>query len=299
MTIKKVIHFFSERGSKALVSILKRRVCNLFPKTSRSFREHRNLFLGKNGIEIGGSSQVFTHKGIFPVYPIVGQLDNCNFSNSTIWEGNINDGYTFQFDKNKSNGRQYIAEATSMGCIPSGTYDFVLSSHMLEHTANPILALSEWLRMLKDNGLLVLLLPHKEGTFDHRRPVTSLDHMISDFNAGTTEDDLTHLSEILALHDLQRDPEAGDFESFKSRSLKNFENRCLHQHVFDTRLAVRVVDYMNLKILAVEAIRPMHILIIAQKLANGEDADNSTFTDETHHYLRSSPFKTDLLTGEN
>jgi len=293
--INKIICTFRERGIKGLVSALFWRMCNLLPKRAKSFRKHENLFFGKNGIEIGGSSQVFSYKGIFPVYPIVGNLDNCFFSNHTIWEGHINEGNSFQFDKNKPSGRQYIAEATSMGYIPSGTYDFVLSSHMLEHTANPILALTEWIRILKDEGVVVLLLPHKEGTFDHRRPVTSLEHLISDFNAKITEEDLTHLPEILALHDLKRDPLAGDFESFKSRSLKNYENRCLHHHVFDTRLAVRLIDHMNLQILAVEAIRPVHILITARKLVNGKVVNNSDFRDEKVRYLITSPFLTDRL----
>ncbi|MCX7112080.1 MAG: methyltransferase domain-containing protein [Proteobacteria bacterium] len=293
--INLVIRTYHEHGFIGLLFKIIERLLHLFPQRAKSFYTHRNLFFGAMGIEVGGKSQIFSKNGIFPVYPIVGQLDNCLFCNLTVWHGNINEGYTFQFNKNKPNGRQYITEATLMDCIPSGTYDFVLSSHMLEHTANPILALTEWIRLLKDKGILVLLLPHKEGTFDHRRPLTTLDHLISDFNAATAEDDLTHLPEILALHDLERDPMAGDFESFKSRSLKNFENRCLHHHVFDTRLAVKLVDYMKLKILTVEAIWPMHILIISQKIPNGEIAKNFDFSYKLDHVPKSSPFSTDRM----
>jgi hypothetical protein len=56
------------------------------------------------------------------------------------------------------------------------------------------------------------LLPDKRRTFDHRRPVTTLAHLIADLNADMAEDDLTHLPEILALHDLERDPDAGNME---------------------------------------------------------------------------------------
>lgn len=153
-----------------------------------------------------------------------------------------------------------------MGRLPSGAYDFVLSSHMLEHSSNPILALSEWRRLLKADGLLVLLLPDKRYTFDHKRPVTPLAHLIDDFNARTKEDDLTHLPEILALHDLKRDPEAGDMAAFKSRSMHNFENRCLHHHVFDLPLARTLAEYIGLKVLATETIKPHHILLVAKNL---------------------------------
>lgn len=271
------------------------RLQRLIPAHIESFRSCESLLRDKDGIEIGGPSQVFTAKGLFPVYPIAGRLDNCNYGGTTVWEGKIKEGQTFQFARNKPAGRQYVVEATAMECVPSLSYDFVLSSHVLEHTANPILALSEWIRLLKDHGLLVLLLPHKEGTFDHRRPVTTMQHLISDFNADMAEDDLTHMPEIMALHDLDRDPEAGDWATFKARSMRNAENRCFHHHVFDTQLAVSLVDYMGLQIRAVEGIRPMHILVVAQKLTNGALPNNAAYLGASPQYRLDSPFSSDRL----
>jgi len=291
--IKKILHIVRTRGIAGLVSAAFIRLSHLLPVRAESFRNLESSLHGRNGIEIGGPSQVFTARGLFPVYPIAGNLDNCNFGGTTVWEGDIHEGRSFQFDRNKPAGRQFIVEATAMESIPSASYDFVLSSHALEHTANPIQALSEWIRLLKDQGTLVLLLPHKDGTFDHRRPVTTMQHLIADFNAGMAEDDLTHMPEIIALHDLKRDPQAGDLAAFKARSERNFENRCFHHHVFDTHLAVRLVDHMCLKILTVEAIRPMHILIVAQKLAGGELPDNAAYLGVSAQYHRASPFTSD------
>ncbi len=158
--IGKTINVLRTRGIAGLMFAVNSRIRHLLPiRVARSFQRFESLFHGKNGIEIGGVSRVFYRKNIFPVYPIVGHLDNCNFSNTTVWEGSINEGQTFQFDRKKPCGHQYISEATAMEYIPSGNYDFVLSSHMLEHTANPILALSEWKRLLKDQGMMVILLP--------------------------------------------------------------------------------------------------------------------------------------------
>jgi SAM-dependent methyltransferase len=293
--INKIIRIVRTRGIAGLMSAIYYRLRRWLPTRTGSFVKIESSLRGKNGIEIGGPSQVFTSKGIFPVYPIAGHLDNCNFGGKTVWEGDIKEGQTFQFDRNKPSGRQYIAESTAMECIPSASYDFVLSSHMLEHTANPILALSEWIRLLKDRGTLVLLLPHKDGTFDHRRPVTTMQHLIADFDAGMAEDDMTHMPEIMALHDLERDPEAGDLAAFKARSEHNFENRCFHHHVFDTHLAVRLVDHMGLQIRTVEAIRPLHILIVAQKTVGGVLPDNSAWLSESAEYRRASPFASDHL----
>lgn len=263
-TFEKAVHVFRAQGPAGAMRAILLRLGILPVEWARSFPACKDLFVGKSGMEIGGPSQVFTGKGIFPVYPLAGRLDNCNFDNATVWEGRIEEGQMFRFDRQKPAGRQYVVEATAMGRFPSGAYDFVLSSHVLEHTANPILALSEWMRLLKEQGTLVLLLPHKDRTFDHRRPVTTLEHLVADFEAGVMEDDRTHLPEILALHDLGRDPEAGGPDAFRARSLRNFENRCLHHHVFDTDLAVRLVEYMGMEIQAIEEILPFHILIVAR-----------------------------------
>lgn len=263
--IRKAFEIFQSRGVSGLFRASHTRILSLLASRAKSFQTYKDQFSGKSGIEIGGPSQVFSKRGIFPVYPIVENLDNCNFSNTTTWEGAIKQGQTFQFDRKKPAGQQYFVEATAMECLPSANYDFVLSSHVLEHSANPILALSEWMRLLKDQGTLVLLLPHKDRTFDHRRPVTTMEHLLADFRAGMTEDDLTHMREILALHDLARDPEAGDAATFQARSMRNFEYRCFHHHVFDAALAISLVEYMGLQIQAVEEIQPFHILIVAKK----------------------------------
>jgi len=60
---------------------------------------------------------------------------------------------------------------------------------------------------------------------------------------------MTHLDEILALHDLALDPAAGDIEQFRLRSLDNFNNRTLHHHVFDFPLIKRMLEYANFEII--------------------------------------------------
>jgi len=258
----------------------------------RCYRTVKALVAGKSGFEIGGPTALFARDGLLPVYPLLASLDNGNFSSQTVWEGEIQEGATFRFDPDRAPGRQYIIEATDLGRIPSAAYDVVLSSHTLEHTANPLGALKEWLRILKDQGLVVLVVPHKEGTFDHRRPVTRLGHLIEDEANGTTEHDLTHLDEILALHDLALDPPAGDAAAFRARSEQNFANRCLHHHVFDTRLAIEVMDHAGLKIVAAEAALAHHIFVIGQKVA-GARRDNARFLGAGAPYRANSPFAVD------
>jgi rhamnosyl/mannosyltransferase len=200
------------------------------------------------------------------------------------------------FDEGKRPGRQYIREATALAGIEDGQYEFVLSSHTLEHTANPIRAIREWSRVLQGGGILVLVVPHRNGTFDHRRPVTTLAHLQDDFERGAREDDTTHLPEILALHDLGRDPGAQDRATFEARAARNEENRSLHHHVFDTDLVARLLDSLDLRILCLQPLKPCHIVAVAQKRPWTGEANNRAFVGADAAYRSRSPFKTDRLT---
>lgn len=62
--------------------------------------------------------------------------------------------------------------------------DFVIANHFLEHSQDPIVTVSNQLRVLNPNGILYLALPDKRYTFDIDRPVTSFEHMVKDFEEG-------------------------------------------------------------------------------------------------------------------
>lgn len=243
------------------------------------------------GLEIGGPSRIFAKDGCVPLYPIAERIDNCNFGHETVWRDTIVEGRTFVFDDAKAPGVQYIAEAADLEGIDDASYDFVLSSHCIEHLADPLQGLAEWTRVLKDDGLLVLVVPHRDGTFDHRRPVTAFEHLVEDHASRIDEGDMTHLAEILAMTDLSLVPESETYEAFEQRSRDNREHRCLHHHVFDTRLAVRIVDHMGLQVLAVELFRPAHIVVVARKDTR-RMADNATWLAEESPGW-TSPFPTD------
>jgi SAM-dependent methyltransferase len=263
-----------------------------FLRKARCLSECKDLISNKYGLEIGGPSRIFSKKGLLPIYPCIGKLDNCNFSSKTIWEGQIENGLSFNYSKNHGPGFQYILDATELKEINSGEYEFIISSHVIEHIANPIKALYEWIRVLKEEGILIVIIPHKDGTFDHKRKITDLSHLISDYNSNIKENDLSHLEEILKYHDLRRDKEAGSFENFKKRSEKNFENRSLHHHVFNTYSAIKLIDYVNLKILKVEVILPFHIIIIAKKL---KGLNNQLLLNNFENLKVKSPFMSDKL----
>ena len=231
----------------------------------KNFRLYSDCLQGKNGLEIGGPSNIFQQKMILPLYPIIGSLDGCNFAARTIWEGELTAGQTYQFDRQRPKGYQYLNDAVDLRDIAGEKYDFVLSSHCLEHIANPLKALREWLRVLKPRGFLLLVVPAKKWSFDRKRPTTEMHHLLSDYENNVGEDDLTHLPEIIALSDVVFDIGSPGRPNMPVNPADNLQNRNLHHHVYDDKLLENVYQYLDLKILAVDYAEPGHIIILGQK----------------------------------
>ncbi|HEY7831030.1 MAG TPA: methyltransferase domain-containing protein [Solirubrobacteraceae bacterium] len=215
---------------------------------------------GAVALEPGGPSSLFGARGLIPIYPRLAALDTLDYAERTLWSHAAN--------REIEPRRQLIAEAGKLGEVPDGAYDAVLASHVLEHLANPLGALAEWRRVVGQDGHILLIVPEREGTFDHRRPVTTLEHVREDAERDTGEDDLTHLPEILRLHDLARDPGAGSRESFERRCHENLEHRAMHHHVFDARSIVEVCHAAALDVQTLSVKPPFHIVCLCRVAAH-------------------------------
>jgi SAM-dependent methyltransferase len=53
-------------------------------------------------------------------------------------------------------------DAQRMEGVDDATYDFVVSSHCLEHLESPIEALAHWLRITKPGGHLIIIIPDED-----------------------------------------------------------------------------------------------------------------------------------------
>jgi SAM-dependent methyltransferase len=271
-------------------------------KPLSDFSRIEKYFINKNGLEVGGPSILFSDRSALPIYKLARNIDNCNFKNDTVWEDSLLGGINFNYDSTK-NGRQFLLEATNLAEIENNTYDFVISSHMLEHTANPIKALKEWKRVLVNGGLMLVVVPHRDGTFDHNRPTTHIAHLIQDFLNDTNEHDLSHLSEDISLHDNRYDMETRNNKDPILMLKDNFKNRCLHHHVFVTDELVKTINYVGLKIVFVRAFLPWHAVICGMKLdelASADqirwiDKDNLKFLTSNAHWRQLSPFSSDKI----
>ncbi|MCM1216986.1 MAG: class I SAM-dependent methyltransferase [Lachnospiraceae bacterium] len=221
-------------------------ICLLDELVRKFFNEFIQIecYRGKNGLEIGGPSSVFS-----VIYDVCKSCDGVNFSEDTVWwNGKAANQYLY---KDLQLGRIIIADATDLSAIADNTYDFVLSSNNLEHIANPMKAMEEFYRVLKKDGIILIVVPNKEVTFDHDREYTTFEHILKDYQNNIGEDDLTHLPEIIKRHDYDMDIACGGAEAFRARADKNVENRCLHHHVFNERCLKSLFDYFHIDIAGV------------------------------------------------
>jgi SAM-dependent methyltransferase len=73
-------------------------------------------------------------------------------------------------------------DAQKMATVADNTYDFVFSSHCLEHLHDPLEALQNWMRVLKPGGYIIFAIPeedlYEQGVFpstfnrDHKNTFT-------------------------------------------------------------------------------------------------------------------------------
>jgi len=89
-----------------------------------------------------------------------------------------------------------LDDAQELKILPDSSQDFVIANHVIEHMANPIKALLNWQRVLKTGGRLFMAVPDKRRTFDELRPLTTLEHLLLDYNVPSSERDRQHFEEF-------------------------------------------------------------------------------------------------------
>ncbi|MCG8510016.1 MAG: class I SAM-dependent methyltransferase [Rhodospirillales bacterium] len=268
------------QGLRGFCEMIYRR---LTKQTARSFLRVRAALANQYGLEIEGPTALFSQGGVLPIYVSIARMDNCNFSNSTIWEGQVADRAPFTFDPEKPAGTQFIREATDLSDLDREEYDFVASSHTLEHVADPIEALQRWRGITRPQGHLLLVLPYYATMFDRRRKPTTLEHLIEDHEREVDEGDTTHIEEVLQLHDPLLDPGWGSQEAFEERCRQNVSLRSIHHHVFDPALTATLVAHCGYSVLSVELARPFHIILLAINDAAANSASRDRLIEECTH----------------
>jgi SAM-dependent methyltransferase len=148
----------------------------------RLIRRQRSAFVsgyltGMSGIEIGASS----HNRFY--------LDAINVDR---YEGNDT--------VYKREERRLALHTVKVDVVAPGdqlpfeenSYDFVFSSHVIEHFPDPIRALFEWVRVAR--RYVIVIAPHRNRTFDIDNPLTPVTELVERHRNGFTSEVDRHWS---------------------------------------------------------------------------------------------------------
>ncbi len=127
--------------------------------------------------------------------------------------------------------------------ISSGSQDFVIANHFLEHCENPIGAIETFLRVLRKGGVLYLAVPNRRASFDAERPVTSLEHIVNDYEQGTDWSRKEHFYEWVALVDKK---ERNEIEKHAEKLM--CDRYSIHFHVWTYVELFELIIYLRRKL---------------------------------------------------
>ena len=121
--------------------------------------------------------------------------------------------------------------------IPESSQDFIVANHFLEHCEDPIRTIETHLGKLKPGGVLFYAVPDKRYTFDSRRPLTPLDHMVADHEQGAERSRSEHYDEWTRLViDGEAPPQAegSAFDEWVATRARELERDVysIHMHVW-------------------------------------------------------------------
>lgn len=120
----------------------------------------------------------------------------------------------------------------------SNSQDFVIANHFLEHCKNPLKTIENWVRVLKQDGVIFCAIPDKETSFDKDRDVTTLEHLIEEYNTGDTNDFEHYFDWSDNVGEKVDDP------MMTARQLMAMDYS-IHYHVWDKKAANQLFRYLT------------------------------------------------------
>lgn len=168
-----------------------------------------------------------------------------------------------EFNFGKPTNADYVTDATNLFFAVNESLDFVCSSHVLEHIANPLRAINEWKRVIKKGGIIYAGVPDKRYTFDHRRKKTPLSHLIDDFEKDVDQTDSTHISEFIENWDEDRAYPYNKEQFFEN--VRNHPESHVHHHVWIIDDLKEIFEHMGLRVVHGPILRKETIHVIGRK----------------------------------
>jgi SAM-dependent methyltransferase len=136
----------------------------------------------------------------------------------------------------------YLSEAHNLNIFSNKSFDFVIANHLIEHVVDPIGAIIEWLRVLKNDGILFLTVPNFRGNeYDFCRKPVKISHLIDDYHNSHLDLKIEHWKEFIEIVEGINPSEPSFFQ--RLQLFKEIDFR-IHMHVFDKRLIVDLLKFL-------------------------------------------------------
>jgi len=205
----------------------------LLPIKMGGYKKLIPLFSGKKGIRTGG------------------ELSSEEFQECLKYSAKIIDVNIVREHFGQPTNADYLTDAANLYFAKDCEFDFVCSSHVLEHIANPIKALYEWKRVIKEGGIIYCGVPDKRFTFDHRRQRTTLSHLIDDYQMDVDQSDTTHIQDLIDNWDGRMDCCWDNRRQLLVEYIRADPLAGIHHHVWIKEDVVELFKYVHLEIVYV------------------------------------------------
>ena len=105
-------------------------------------------------------------------------------SGASVGYGDIRDSDALRAYFSDEIAKQGFIDAQTFKGVPDRSQDFVISGHVIEHLLDPIGSIENAMRVVRDGGCYMIIVPDMRHTFDRTRPATPLAHFMADWRDG-------------------------------------------------------------------------------------------------------------------
>jgi predicted SAM-dependent methyltransferase len=139
-----------------------------------------------------------------------------------------------------------VDDGERLATLGAESQDFIVANHFLEHTEDPVGTIETHLEKLKPGGVLFYAVPDKRFTFDFRRPVTPIEHMVADHEEGPAASRPEHFREW-SRYVLEHERPEGAGEKWEEQQIEavaqqlEAQNYSIHMHVWTQAEFLRLI----------------------------------------------------------
>ena len=129
----------------------------------------------------------------------------------------------------------YVCQDDNLAVVTE-VFDIVIANHVFEHIDNPIKWLQDIRSLMREDGVLLLVLPDKKYSFDKFRPDTPVSHLLYDYFAPDRDLKEVHALETALYYDLtyigQKNNSEYKFDAARLHRSLAESHPGIHCHVF-------------------------------------------------------------------